>query len=238
MFNQQFFYALNLTHNNFTFFRCDGADFHLTKSHKKILKNLNNFLQNGNKVNQSFGTQSVDVEKNVNVEQHSKDETNESSASEEIKMITSNPKVQIDIESALKLIEADSERNHLEVDMNNNNVETVPDASIRMELNDTNIEIKDSHKFNEGTQKSDTVVIHSGDVPKVGKTQQLKAKLLRQQRKAEKQMANASSTDIDQRLLTKKVPTNIEKTLKSLIDEMPNNGNHKLKVCVFNDVSQ
>lgn len=221
-------------------FRCDGADFHLTKSHKKILKNFNNFLQNGKKNNRrdsssgfsnssnsgcSFDSESVNVDKNANVEQST--DANESSASEEIKMITSNPKVQIDIEIALKLIEVDS-KNHLEVDMNNN-IETIPDASIQ-------IEIKDVHKFNENVQKSETNIdraVNPMEAVKVGKQQLLKAKLLRQQRTAEKQIANASSsTDIDQRLLTKKVPTNTEKTLKSLIEEMPNNGKHKLKVCV------
>lgn len=205
------------------------------------MKNFNHFL-NGKEINRrdsgncnrsnGIDVESIDVEKNVNVEQSTA--TNESSASEEIKMITSNPKVQIDIENALKLIEADS-RNHLEMDINNN-AETIPNGSIHIKSNDIKIEIKHDHELNEEVEKSETNVntlANSMEAVREGKPQ-LKAKFLRQQRRAEKQMAKADGNlaETDQKLLRKKVLKNTEKTLKSLIEEMPTDGQHKLKVCI------
>lgn len=240
-------YHLNEIRFTFCLIRCDAADFHLSKSHKKVLKNLNSFLQNGNRVSRRDSNGNLSnsgsccdsgsdgVEKNVNVEQST--ESNESgSASEEIKMITSNPKVQIDIENALKLIAADS-RNHLQMEMDmNNNVETVLSA---MQLNDmktktknaqkpeTNVDDKVENLIEVATKEAITAV----KAPAVANTpQQLKAKILRQQRKAEKLMAK-SSTSVETEVMTKKMPKNMEKSLKSLIEEMPSNGKHKLKVC-------
>lgn len=210
-------------------FRCDAADFHLAKSHKKVLKNFNNFLQNGKDVSNRCGSidsESVDVEKTAHVEQST--EANESSASEEIKMITSNPRVQIDIENALEIIEVDS-KSRFEMDTNNNG-ETIPNGSVGMETSSMKMEINDDRKLNEEVQTAET----NGDnsAAKVGKPQ-LKAKFLRQQRKAVKQMANAEcEIKIGQKLLSKKVPKSAEKTLKTFIEEMPTNGKHKLKVCI------
>ena len=62
--------------------------------------------------------------------------------------------------------------------------------------------------------------------------QQLKAKILRQQRKAEKLMAKSSmSIETDHKVVTKKMPKNVEKNFKSLIEEIPTDQKHKLKVC-------
>lgn len=208
------------------------------------MKNFNQFLQNGKEINSkdsvnglsnsdngynSFDSESGNVEKSVNEEKSTA--TNESSASEEIKMITSNPKVQIDIENALKLIEADS-RHRLEIDIDNV-AKTAANGPIQNGSKDTKIEIKNDHKLNEETQCSIiNINTHAVDAAKEGKPQ-LKAKFLRQQRRAEKQMTKmSSSTELDQESLTKKVPKNTEKTLKALIDEMPTNGKHKLKVCI------
>lgn len=232
--------------------RCDGADFHLTKSHKKVLKNFNSFLQNGkdvsrrdsgsgssNSSNSGCSSESGAGEKNLNVEKTTEDSSTEPSASEEIKMITSNPKVQIDIENALKLI-ANSE-NHLNVDLNNNVETTIPNVSIQMQSHVMKSQINDDNsKMREIAEKSKPHIDAAVNANETEtKTQQLKAKLLRQQRKAEKQMAKVNSTtlastsvDLEQRVWMKKGPKNTEKTLKALIAEMPNNGERKLKVCV------
>lgn len=162
----------------------------------------------------------------------SSDESNGSSASEEIKMITSNPKVQIDIENALKLIKADS-TNHSNVDLINNDETIAPKTSIQI--------IADLQS--KQTTKNSVTNVHM-PVNEYGKQieaqaglgVQQKAKILRQQRKAEKQMAKQNSTEIASSppvLNWKKVSKNTEKTLKSLIDEMPSDGKHKLKVCVL-----
>lgn len=194
-----------------------------------MLKNFNNFLQKGKDNSNrrcSFDSEPADVEKNGHVEQST--EANGSSASEEIKMITSNPKVQIDIDNALRLVEADR-KSRLETKMNNN-AETIPNGSIRMETSITKMEINDDQKSNKEVQKPETNVDISA--AKVDKPQ-LKAKFLRQQRRAEKQMAKSDGEiDIGQKLVTKKVSKSAEKTLRTLIDEMPTNGQHKLKVCI------
>lgn len=193
-------------------------------------------LSNSSKSGSSFDSDSGDGEQSANAEKSPDDSSNGSSASEEIKMITSNPKVEIDIENALKLIAADSE-NHL----NDNDKTTIPSASIPKQSNAMTSNSADDSKLKEIAQNIDTNTDAVANGKEMGaKTQQLKAKFLRQQRKAEKQTAKANSTTMapssadcsEQRGWTKKGPNNIERTLKSLIDEMPNNGAHKLKVCV------
>lgn len=223
--------------------RCDGADFHLSKSHKKVLKQFNTFLQNGKDMNRrdsssglsnssnsgsNHDSESGDGEKNVDTEVKQSEESNGSSASEEIKMITSNPKVQIDIENALKLIKADS-KTHSNADLKND-VETA--------ISTVSIQSNEDSPSKEIIEKSEADVespVNESGKGIEAKPQQLKAKLLRQQRKAEKQMAKANSIagPVSADLNWKKVQKNTEKTLKSLIDEMPSDGKYKLKVCVL-----
>lgn len=196
------------------------------------MKNFNSFLQNGKEISDrcsSFDLESVDDKKNTNVEQST--ESNESSASEEIKMITSNPKVRIDIENALKLIAADS-KNRSELDISNN-AERIPNGSMQIETSNMKLEIKDDRELDEGVRQFESIDYNADTCTATVGKPQLKAKFLRQQRRAEKQMAKADSeVESSQKLPTKKLPKSLEKTLRTLIEEMPTNGKHKLKVCI------
>lgn len=209
--------------NNFLFvFRCDANAFHLSKSHKKVLKKMNNFLRTGQK---SSGDNSSikggdDDDDDVQMDQSSS--AGESSALTESKMITSNqPKVSIDLDNVLELIE--KAENCIETATSSSaiTVNTQPENSSNRGTSNCNDKLK-----NESNKRG----VYTGPDPT--KPLQPKAKLLRQQRKAEKLLAK-TKTDTVEAIPVKKTPKNLEKNLKAFINEMPEiNGKHTLKVFI------
>lgn len=150
-------------------------------------------------------------------------EATESSALAECKMITSNqPKVPIDIDNVLDIIEKAE---------NGPKTNATTSSSLvnagSAQKSDTGL--SSNKKSNNESNKRGLVA-----GPDPTKPLQPKAKLLRKQRKAEKQQAkaNAMSTDASVAVasISEKAPKNIQKDLKSLIDEIPTDGAHKLKV--------
>lgn len=249
-------------------FRCDAKAFHLSKSHKKILKKMNNFLRTGQKSgggldgaiaqasnasgcsssnNCTEGVQlNADCDMQMNVDQQQKQLQHQqqsedgdggaSSALTEMQMITSNqPKIAIDMDSVLKVIEiAENGKNTLGIapsllQANHTENDDGPASNVS--------QMKESHKRGAVTGPDPT------------KPLQPKAKLLRQQRKAEKLLARANASPAIataeatasavaatavaevKTSIVNKAPKNTEKTLKSFIDEAPIDGKHKLKVC-------
>lgn len=200
---------------------------------------MNNFLrteQNSGSTNVSKSDNDAQNDSNVDINddddvvkmeivQQSEDE--ESSALAECKLITSNqPKESIDIDNMLEIIE------NTENVVNKEKPSTSSAATKTDDQQETgDMGTSDSKKSTNESNKRGLVI---GADP--SKPLQQKAKLLRQQRKAEKLRAKASScgmtspdasgTDI----VVKKSPKNIPKDLKSMIDEMPTDGVHKLKV--------
>lgn len=218
------------------------------------MKNFNNFLRNGQKTNgvSSYGSKERfddedanslkdsaigsdsnnssdqefdESETKSNSEQNLKE--NETSASEEIKLITSTPKVPIDIENVIKLIEIDDRNDSF--DENKNAIEIV-DA---IEVNASDIQLDDVD-----IEKAVKELTTENDEDKAESSKsQLKAKFLRQQRKAQKQMARAESFDATappkSYIKNQKAPKNREKTLESFIKETPTDGVHRLRVFFF-----
>lgn len=153
----------------------------------------------------------------------------ESSALAETKMITSNqPKVAIDMDNVLKVIETAENGTETQTGSAINTV----DAQNVNSATDANS--CSSQKMNMESQKRGAVV-----GPDPTKPLQPKAKVLRQQRKAEKlaakaNLTNSVSNDTDNKDATYKQPKNTEKSLKSFIDEVATGGKHELKVCSHN----
>lgn len=224
--------------------KCDTKAFHLSKSHKKILKKMNNFLRTGHKgggggsdktatqSNNGSGVEGVnhdidcDMITNAAEEQHQQSENGgESSALTEMKMITSNqPKIAIDMDNVLKVIEnAENDKKSTK----SGNVTTsvlASDGSASTSSTHNSNQLKEAHKRGAVTGPDPT------------KPLQPKAKLLRQQRKAEKLLAKANASPAIAQAATQtpaapnKSQKNMEKALKSFIDETPIDGKHQLKV--------
>lgn len=151
-------------------------------------------------------------------------EATESSALAECKMITSNqPKVPIDIDNVLDIIEKAENGPKTNA---TTSCSTVSDGGSEQK-SDTGL-CSNKKSSNESNKRG----LVAGPDPT--KPLQPKAKLLRKQRKAEKQQAkaNAMSTDATATAapVSEKTPKNIQKDLKSLIDEIPTDGAHVLKV--------
>lgn len=215
---------------------------------------MNNFLRTGQKVGGSGGESSAnasnctdgvnsnaDCDMKMNVDQQppsnqQQNEDGESSALTEMKMITSNqPKIAIDMDSVLKVIEnAESSKNMAATSATSslsqaNRTKSGGDGSA------SKSQTKESHKRGAVTGPDPT------------KPLQPKAKLLRQQRKAEKLAAKAgaspaiataeASSSSTAAVVAKKMPKNAEKTLKSFIGETPTDGKHKLKVNNNNNIA-
>lgn len=198
---------------------------------------MNNFLRTGQKSGggdnrsiKSDGDNDVKNDHNdcdMKVDDVQPTEMTESSALAESKMITSNqPKVQIDIDNVLDIIE--KAENGPKIDVT---IATPSNMDKALQTSDTGM--CSNKKLNNESNKRGLVA-----GPDPTKPLQPKAKLLRQQRKAEKQQAkaNAMSTDTNGATASEipsasgKLPKNIQKDLKSLIDEIPTDGAHKLKV--------
>lgn len=194
---------------------------------------MNNFLRTGQKSSggdnrsvKSDGDNDGQSDCNMKSAAELSSEVSESSALAESKMITSNqPKVSIDIDNVLDIIE--KAENGTKNDAPSSSTKS---ADAQREIGDTGVC---------GNKKSNNESNKRGLVagPDPTKPLQPKAKLLRQQRKAEKQQAkaNAMSTNANEETAVKatvstKAPKNIPKNLKSLIDEAPADGVHKLKV--------
>lgn len=198
---------------------------------------MNNFLQTGQKSGGGTGSSNQTADGNqepndcdMEMDGEQRTDADESSALAETKMITSNqPEVAIDIDNVLKVIETAE-----------NSAETQAGSAIN--VNAQNVE-SDTEADSCNRKKSNNESHKRGAVagPDPTKPLQPRAKLLRQQRKAEKLAAkvnstNAVSDDTSKADATNKPPKNTEKTLKSFINEMPADGKHKLKVCQ-NEVS-
>lgn len=159
--------------------------------------------------------------------------TEESSALTEMKMITSNqPKIAIDMDNVLKVIEnAENGKKSTETGSASSSGQmhhTAGDEPAGSDLSHSRT--KEAHKRGAVTGPDPT------------KPLQPKAKLLRQQRKAEKLLAKANASPAIASaaapavevpaMAQKKAPKNMEKALKSFIEETPTDGKHQLKVCM------
>lgn len=232
-------------------FRCDAKEFNFSKSHKKILKNMNNFLKNGQKANRydTFDTDSLAESVDSAIESVTSDqELNEfdsklsteykpaykkpdgPSASDEIMLLTSKPKLSIDIDSISKLVENDDNKIELQTGETDTTVPIVKSieaetSPIKNESGKDAVEKTDEQP----SQKQETAPENDS-----GKPQQ-KAKFLRMQRKAQK-MARGNTAELTMENIKKltseqsKQSKNEEKTLKSFVDETPTDGIHRLKV--------
>lgn len=162
-----------------------------------------------------------------------KQSNDETSASAEIKMITSSPKKPIDIDNVLKLIEQvenDNEHSSIQVD---SKVDANNDSSSMSAVQPINTQTNSKEECDENHKNNNVNKMNKGDDGNAAKPV-LKAKALRQQRKAEKLLAKGISPNASEVIATKKVPKNTEKTLTSFISEMPTDGKHQLKVrCKF-----
>lgn len=151
-------------------------------------------------------------------------EATESSALAECKMITSNqPKIPIDIDNVLDIIEKAENGPKINATTSSSSVHEAGSV----QKSDTGM---CSNK--KSSIESNKRGLVAGPDPT--KPLQPKAKLLRKQRKAEKQQAKADAMSTDTTVavapVSEKAPKNIQKDLKSLIDEIPIDGAHKLKV--------
>lgn len=228
--------------------RCDAKIFHLSKSHKKILKKMNNFLrtgQKGNGASSSNNTNNTNTTHDNDAEHDDCDikmrnneqrmDADESSALTETKMITSNqPKVAIDIANVLEVIENADNSSSSSSSINN----TVSGSAIQNMM--APCQTGETVTINCFAKKMNHEAYKRGAVagPDPTKPLQPKAKVLRQQRKAEKLLAKTNSinslisneNNVSEVDLMKKPSKNEEKSLKSFIDEMSTDGMHKLKV--------
>lgn len=191
---------------------------------------MNNFLRNGQKSNVASTSNDGDGDNNPNdcdmkmdAEQSgsANECSGESSALVENIMITSNqPQIPIDIDNILEVIEnADS-----------------GNSANKLNTQTQNIEASSSNKNSDYEKIESEVVVG----PDPTKPLRLKAKVLRQQRKAEKLLTKTNSPNppnMDAKdgttiaaAVAKKPSKNMEKTLKSFTDEMLADGKHKLQV--------
>lgn len=177
--------------------------FKLSKSHKKILKRINNFLRTGEKKDNTSPMDADQVLKND-------DDNNVAGAIDlNISSASKEPKPMIDINQVLDEVES----------INTSELEVL----LKFPSNTVNVSTKT--KSCNKTNMSD---------PK--KPLQQKAKVIRQQRKLEKQLNSANSSsevfaDSSQNTMPwKKIQKNSEQTLKQLIIAMPTDAKHKLEV--------
>lgn len=208
---------------------------------------MNNFLRTGQKGGsdgdgasaQTSTANSNNCDMEMNVDQHQQqnqqsESGEESSALTEMKMITSNqPKIAIDMDNVLKVIE-----NAENGKKSSSNTGNATSSSPSSQTNHTTIDGSSSNSYNNSQLKESN---KRGAItgPDPTKPLQPKAKLLRQQRKADKLFAKANASPAIATAeeasavavpVVKKVSKNMEKTLKSFIDETPTNGKHNLKV--------
>lgn len=194
---------------------------------------MNNYLKTG----QKCGTSNANVE-NVNDDcdiAMSGEQSNigESSALNECNMITSNqPKTAIDIDNVIDIIQ--------KTENATSNTQATASEIGAIDSNVTEINNKSDIEVAGGSQSQ----INNKNLNKCGivigpdptKPLKQKAKVLRQQRKLEKQLAKAnSSMSIDSGTIietskSKKIQKNVENTLQSLIDSTLTDGVHQLKV--------
>lgn len=194
---------------------------------------MNNFLKTGQKCENDSGSSNEETssenssgddhdngkcEAKSNEEEKQLSDNVESSASSEIKMITANPKIPIDMNDVLELIEqieGVQEHSTIEVDSKGDSRNMTAVKTITT----TNDDIERRNVSNDSSIKG------------VDSTKPvLKAKALRQLRKAEKLAAKGISNEAEV-VAVKKTPKNMEKTLTSFINEMPTDGKYQIKVC-------
>lgn len=217
-----------------------------------MLKKLNNFLRTGQKGGGASNSNTttnddgddataetmehIDCDIKMDGGEQQRAEGDESSALTETKMITSNqPKVAIDIDNVLKVIENADKCSSSSSSTGNT------EAGNAIQCEKASCENSDTMASNSISKNSNNESHKRGAVagPDPTKPLQPKAKVLRQQRKAEKLLSKANSmntpttnennvSDVD---AAKKNSKNTEKTFKSFIHEMPADGKHKLKVC-------
>lgn len=182
---------------------------------------MNSFLRTGQKSSGDNSSIKGDTEQNgpdddIQMEIENASAGGESSALAESKMITSNqPKISIDINNVLKVIET-SENGIESGGANDSGIDNAQPETSDTKTNSCNTKSKG---------ESNKRGMISGPDPT--KPLQPKAKVLRQQRKAAKLLAKGE--DAAEVATVKKESKNLEKNLKSLIDEAPADGKHKLK---------
>lgn len=189
---------------------------------------MNSFLRTGQKGSGDSSSLKGDTEQDDDVQMEVENVSGggESSALAESKMITSNqPKIAIDIDNVLKVIETSE-----------NESEIAADGSAVVNAQPQTSDTKMNCCNNKSKGESNKRGMISGPDPT--KPLQPKAKVLRQQRKAAKLLAkgddvNTVPADDVEVIAVKKESKNLEKNLKSFIDGVPADGKHKLKVCTL-----
>lgn len=160
-------------------------------------------------------------------EQASKVNEEESSALAESKLIASNqPKIAIDVDNMLEIIERAENGTKAEPSSSISPNSSSPVAQAQAQKSDTQTTDCNKETRSEANKKG----VVTGPDPT--KPKQLKAKLLRQQRKAEKLQAKGNSSDgmNEEPTPVKKEPKNVAKDLQAFINETPDGGHHRLKV--------
>lgn len=224
--------------------RCDALAFNLSKSHKKIIKKMNNFLTNGHKGNQSMASSNeataADAHDASSSSAMNMSQCGESSALAEYNaIIAKQPKISIDLEKVIDVIDncaGDTATDRMETDR----IETDRmEASANVAMSPTAPKSDTS-----ATTANKCGVIHGPDPTKPPRP---KAKVLRQQRKLEKNAqkgnntsdASSSSTpaniiepkaETSQNQQQKAIPKNAENSLESFVGAIPSDGQHKLEV--------
>lgn len=185
---------------------------------------MNNFLRTGQKSSGDNNSIKGETEQNDADDDVKMDcDGGESSALAESKLITSNqPKIPIDIDNVLRVIETSESVSETAASGSTSRANAQPQSS-DTEANCCNNKMK--------TESNKRGLVTGPDPTK---PLQPKAKVLRQQRKAAKQLANgdslnAAATDAIKVAAVPKEPKNVAKNLKSFVDEAPMNGKHKLK---------
>lgn len=235
--------------------RCDALAFNLSKSHKKVIKKMNNFLKHGQKSNQSASSESGTHDGDDDGADPSAMDVSgcgESSALAQYNAITAKqPKIVIDLEN---LVDVTDKRD------DGANVEESAGASASALRGQSDI---GGGAVRGHQTKAAAAVSKCGNVhgPDPTKPLRLKAKVLRQQRKLEKQLAKSNgdgvaggdSAIVDQAAAaapplsstptvsnqgpSTQVSKGSENTLQSLIAAVPADGQHKLEVDAMHPVA-
>lgn len=186
--------------------------FNLSKSHKKILKRINNFLRTGKR---SDNTSPMDADQEYkNDDYNNAHNANARDNDSSVSSSSNEQKAMIDLNQVLDLAKSA--------------ITFKPDMPPMSPSNELNNTVSVSNK---------TTGVDSINIPDPKKPLQQKAKIMRQQRilKKKNSSKNSSSksmfTDPSEKTMPwRKVQKNSEQTLKSLVDAMPSDGKHKLQV--------
>lgn len=198
------------------FFRCDATNIHLSKSNKKLLKRFNLFLKNGSRTEQNAADHEMETSQLG-------DESESFTISEQNIATANQPINSIDVEQILR----DGKFTAGTSDATNAPNDLVESNELASAICDSTIgTTSDPANTTEMQSRTENVA-----GPDPSKPLRKKAKLLRAERKREKQLALQSvPAEVSLNQSKAKIIKNQEATLRSLVDAAPNDGLHKIKV--------